>query len=104
MTQVLVQHDEIRQWAVARSGNPAIEDRATGIGGPPVLRIVFDQMALNAGENQYGDRLGGLDLVGWDEWFEEFDRLNYGLLVEDERPGVLDDYYEFVPRDGNQRG
>ncbi|MGV3491053.1 MAG: hypothetical protein ACO1OG_06985 [Devosia sp.] len=103
MTQVLVKHDEIRQWAVARSGNPAIEDRVSAIGGPLVLRIVFDQMALNAGENQYGDRIGGLDLVDWAEWFEEFDRLNYGLLVEDERPGVLDDYYEFVPRDGNQR-
>lgn len=98
MTQVLVKHDEIRQWAAARSGNPAIEDRPTGIGGPPVLRIVFDQQVLNAGENQYGDRPGGLDLVDWDEWFEQFDAMKYGLLVEDERPGVLDDYYEFVPR------
>ena len=40
MTQVLVKHDEIRQWAGARSGNPAIEDRATG-SGPLVLRILF---------------------------------------------------------------
>lgn len=103
MTQVLTKHDEIRQWAVARSGNPAMEDRPTGIGGDPILRIVFDQYALNAGENQYGDRPGGLDLVGWDEWFELFDKNKLGLLVEDERPGVLDDYYEFVPRDGNQR-
>lgn len=104
MTRVLTQHDEIRQWAVARSGNPAIEDRPTALSGHPVLRIVFDQYALNAGENQYGDRPGGLDLVDWSEWFVEFDGQNLGLLVEDERPGVLDDYYEFVPRDGNQRG
>lgn len=103
MTQVLTKHDDIRLWAAARAGNPAIEDRATGIGGPPVLRIVFDQYALNAGENQYGDRPGGLDLVDWSEWFEQFDRQKLGMLVEDERPGVLDDYFEFVPRDGNQR-
>jgi hypothetical protein len=98
MTQVLVKHDEIRQWAGARSGNPAMEDRVSG-GGPLVLRILFDQQGLNSGEGQYNDRPGGLDLVGWDEWLEEFDRLKYGLLVEDERPGVLDGYYEFVPRD-----
>lgn len=99
MTKVLTKHDEIRQWAIARAGNPVIEDRATGIGGAPVLRIVFDQYALNAGENQYGDRPGGFDLVDWDEWFAEFDALGFGLLVEDEKPGVLDDYFEFVKRD-----
>jgi len=99
MTQVLTDHEDIRLWAAARSGNPAMDDNP----GAPVLRIVFDQMALNAGENQYGDRPGGIDLVGWDEWFEVFDKENFGLLVEDERPGTLDDYYEFVPRDGNQR-
>ena len=99
MTQVLTDHQEIREWAIARSGNPAMDDKP----GAPVLRIVFDQMALNAGENQYGDRPGGLDLVGWDEWFDVFDREKLGLLVEDERPGVLDDYHQFVPRDGDQR-
>ena len=74
MTQTLVKHDAIRQWAAARSGNPAMEDRVGG-DGPLVLRILFDQEGLNSGESQYGDRVGGLDLVGWDEWFEEFDRL-----------------------------
>jgi hypothetical protein len=103
MTQVLTEHDQIRQWAAARSGNPAIEDRPLSAGEAPVLRILFDQMALNSGETQYGDRPGGFDLVGWDEWFEVFDGQNFGLLVEDERPGRLDAYYEFVPRDGNQR-
>ncbi len=98
MPKTLTQHDEIRQWAIARAGNPAIEDRPTGLGGAPVLRIVFDQYALNSGESQYTDRPGGFDLVDWSEWFEEFDAQGLGLLVEEERPGVLDDYYEFVPR------
>ncbi|WP_421761964.1 hypothetical protein [Devosia sp.] len=98
MTQILTQHDEIRQWAIARTGNPALGD-APATGARPILRIVFGQEALNAGENQYGDRVGGLDLVGWDDWFQEFDSQKLGLLVEEEKPGILDDYYEFVPRD-----
>ena len=98
MTQILTQHDEIRQWAIARTGNPALGD-APSTGVRPILRIVFGQEALNAGENQYGDRVGGLDLVSWEDWFAEFDSQKLGLLVEEEKPGVLDDYYEFVPRD-----
>ena len=97
MTQILTKHDEIRQWAIARAGNPVLGD--TPSGSTPILSIVFGQSALNAGENQYGDRPGGLDLVGWDEWFEEFDGQQLGLLVEEAKPGVLDDYYEFVARD-----
>lgn len=98
MTQILTQHDEIRQWAIARTGNPALGD-APSTGARPILRIVFGQEALNAGENQYGDRVGGLDLVSWDDWLAEFDGQKLGLLVEEEKPGILDDYYEFVPRD-----
>ena len=96
MPQILTKHDEIRQWAIARAGNPAIEDRAGGIGGPPILRIVFDQYALNAGENQYGDRPGGLDLVDWEEWLTELEAQKLALMVEDEKHGVLDTYFEFV--------
>jgi hypothetical protein len=98
MTQKLTERDEIRQWAIARAGNPALEDRPSGINGPPVLHIVFDQYLLNAGEGQYVERPGGLDLVSWDDWFAELDKQGLALVVEDERPGVLDDYFEFVPR------
>jgi hypothetical protein len=97
MSRILTKAEDIRQWAEARAGNPALEDRP--IGAPQVLRIVFDQYALNAGENQYQDRAGGLDLVGWDEWFIEFDRQNLALKVDDEAPGLLDSDYEFVSRD-----
>lgn len=97
MTRKLVNHDEIRQWTAARAGNPAMDDGPVGAG--PVLRLVFGQQQLNAGESQYGDRPGGIDMVAWDEWFEVFDKENLALLVEDEKPGVLDDYHEYVPRD-----
>jgi hypothetical protein len=94
----LTEREDIRLWAAARGGNPAIGERDAGLTGSPVLRIVFDQYLLNAGESQYGDRPGGLELVSWDDWFAELDRQNLVMLVEEERPGVLDDYFEFAPR------
>jgi len=99
MSRILTNPEEIRQWAGARSGNPALQDLPASGKGPLVLHIVFDQYALNAGENQYNDRPGGLDLVSWDEWFAEFDRQNLALKVDDREPGLLDSDYEFVPRE-----
>ena len=69
------------------------------VGSILVIDPTVNKEALNAGENQYGDRLGGLDLVSWEDWFKEFDGQKLGLLVEEEKPGILDDYYQFVPRD-----
>lgn len=95
--KVLSKHADIRQWAIARAGNPAMEDRPTGLVGNPVLRIVFDQYLLNSGESQYNDRPGGLDLVSWEEWLAELEKQGLALQVEDENPGFLDNYFEFVP-------
>lgn len=97
--RLLVTPEEIRQWAEARSGLPAIEDRPPNVPGNPVLRIVFDQHLLNAGESQYNDRPGGLDLVSWDEWVAELEVRNLALKVAVEVPGMLDDRYEFVELD-----
>jgi hypothetical protein len=98
--RLLVKPEEIRQWAEARSGHPALEDRPPGIPGPPVLRILFDQYTLNTGESQYVDRPGiGFDLISWDEWLSELERRNLALRVANEVPGMLDDRYEFVELD-----
>ena len=51
MTQILTKHDEIRQWAIARTGNPALGDAPSNV-APPILRIVFGQEALNAADCQ----------------------------------------------------
>ena len=93
MTQVLTDHEDIRLWAAARSGNPAMDDNP----GTPVLRIVFDQYLLNSGESQDTDRPGGLDLVGWDEWLGELNNQKLVLQVGDRTEGVLDNDFEFVP-------
>jgi hypothetical protein len=98
MSKIMSKPEEIRQWAIARSGNPALQDLPASGNGPLVLHIVFDQQALNAGENQYNDRPGGLDLVSWEDWFAEFDKQNLALKVDEEAPGLLDSDYEFVPR------
>lgn len=97
--RILIDPEEIRQWAGARAGIPAMEDTSAGVRGSPVLRILFDQQALNTGESQYVDRPGGLDLVSWDEWIAELRRRNLGLKVMIEVPGMLDDRYEFVDLD-----
>lgn len=98
--RLLITPEEIRQWAEARSGTPAIEDRPPGIPGPPVLRILFDQYPLNTGESQYLDKPGtGLDLVWWDEWVAELESRNLALKVAIDAPGMLDDRYEFVELD-----
>jgi hypothetical protein len=92
----LTDREDIRLWAGARGGNPAMGDAGTE--SNPVLRIVFDQYLLNAGESQGTDRPGGLDLVSWEDWFAEFDKQGLVMMVEEARPGVLDDYFEFAPR------
>ncbi len=97
--QLLTTAAEIRQWAEARSGLPAIEDRPPGIPGVPVLRILFDQEGLNTGEAQYIDRPGGLDMVTWDEWVAELRKRKQALKVAAEVPGILDDRFEFVDLD-----
>ena len=100
--RLLVTPEEIRQWAEARSGSPAMEDRPPNVPGPPILRIVFDQRLLNTDESQYTDRPGGLDLVSWDEWVAELESRNLALKVAIEAPGMLDDRYEFVELDSSR--
>lgn len=97
--RILSDPDAIREWAEARSGNPALAELPSGTHTKVILQIVFNQYLLNSGESQTVDRPGGLDLVSWDEWIAELQNQNLALRVEDKRPGVLDNYYEFVSRD-----
>jgi hypothetical protein len=99
MTKTLVAHDEIRQWSAARGGNPLSMDVPDGTRSRTLLEITFGQHALNADSNEGPDRAtAGYELVGWDEWFAEFDRQALAIKVRDEEPGQLDNDFEFVPR------
>ena len=69
-------HDEIRKWAEARGGKPAVvaateTDQATGI-----LRIMFPD-APNHNDD-------ALEEIGWDEFFEKFDESGLQLIYQEE--------------------
>ena len=101
MSKILSGHDEIRQWAEARAGNPMLAEMPDGTGSRVLLQITFGQHALNAEGNEGPDRLSmGYQLVSWDEWMEVFDREGLAIKVLDDPPGILTNEFEFVSRDG----
>ena len=68
-------HDEIRKWAEARSGKPAVvaateTDKATGI-----LRLMFP--------NAPNHNDGALEEISWDEFFEKFDESGLELTYQE---------------------
>ena len=78
-------HDEIRKWAEARDGKPA-KIRTSGEGG--VLRIDF------------GEPEDAFDPIGWDEFFEIFDKNKLAFLHQDETGGgKTSRFNKFVERD-----
>ena len=69
-------HDEIRKWAEARGGKPAVvasteSDKETGI-----LRLMFP--------NAPNHNDGALEEIGWDEFFEKFDESGLQLTYQEE--------------------
>ena len=105
MPRILLEPEDIRQWVEARAGNPMLMEVPDGAGGTSsLLQISFGQHALNADQNEGPDRpTSGYQLVGWDEWFAEFEKQSLGIKVRDDRPGMLDNDFEFVARDGRGR-
>ena len=98
-TRTLTDRDEIRDWAAARAGRPAIQEGISAIDSEPVLRLVFGQRAY--ADNDWQDRSGargGLELVDWDEWFELFNKRHLALVVSKEVPGQHDQFHEIVRR------
>lgn len=69
----LVDHDEIRQWAEERGGQPACV-KGTG-GGEDTGMIRLDFPGWTGEES--------LQPIDWDQWFEKFDDSNLALLVQD---------------------
>ena len=97
-TRTLIDRDEIRDWAAARIGSPAIWSESPVIGDDnSVLMIVFDQHSYQD-QDQGPDRPGGLELVEWDDWFKLFEERGLALVVGEDRPGVRDDFHEIVAR------
>ena len=78
-------HDEIRKWAEARDGHPAMVD-TKGKGG--ILRIDFGEPEANLKE------------ISWDEFFKIFDENKLAFLYQDETAdGGKSRFNKFVNRD-----
>jgi hypothetical protein len=98
--RVLWDHQEIREWAAARMGSPAVVDVSPETGVQPQLRIVFDQAPYQDQDRpERPPNAGGYDLVEWDEWFTLFDASDLALVVLPDQPGVRDNTHEFRKRD-----
>lgn len=98
-TRLLTAHEEIRNWAAARMGAPAVIDISPQGGTQPMLRIVFDQQAYQDQDRaERAANAGGYELVEWDEWFKLFDEARLGLVVGPEVPGRRDSFHELVRR------
>ncbi|MBS4017591.1 MAG: hypothetical protein KGZ68_05080 [Dechloromonas sp.] len=77
-------HDEIRKWAEARDGHPAMVD-TKGKGG--ILRIDF------------GDPEDGLEQIEWDEFFRIFEESKLAFLYQDEvKSGKTSRFNKLVER------
>ncbi len=100
-TRTLTDRDEIRDWAAARMGSPAISEASPSVGGDdPVLSIVFDQASYQD-QDRGADpaiALGGREIVEWDEWFQIFEDKQLALVVSEEIPGRKDSFHEIVRR------
>jgi hypothetical protein len=99
-TVTLIDHEDVRDWAAARMGSPAIVDTSPEGGVQPMLMIVFDQVAYE--DRDLPDRppnAGGYDLVEWSEWLSLFDRAGLALVVGKDVEGRKDSSYTLVPRE-----
>ena len=66
---ITTDHDEIRKWAEARGGRPAV------VRGTEILRLEFPN-APNADDDD-------LEEISWDQFFEKFDEADLALLHQE---------------------
>lgn len=99
MAKILTKREDIRQWAAARAGNPMLMETPDGTGSRTLLQLTFGQYELNTDGNEGPDRIGGFQLVSWDEWFDALDANNLAVRVSDDPAGGNEAEFEFVQKD-----
>lgn len=98
MAKILTKREDIRQWAAARAGNPMLMETPDGTGSRTLLQLTFGQYELNTDGNQGPDRIGGFQLVSWDEWFDALDANNLAVRVSDDPSGGNEAEFEVVQK------
>ncbi|WP_163265214.1 hypothetical protein [Chelativorans alearense] len=97
-TKLLTDHNDIREWAAARAGQPALSDPTPGMAeSEPILSFAFGQRAYQD-TDEGADRPGGVQPVEWDEWFRLFEERRLALVVSRDVPGQREEFHEFVRR------
>lgn len=97
MSRILTDHEAIRDWAIARSGKPAMYEIPTGTGKTKtVLALVFGQRGDH--ENDDNSATESLSIVEWPDWLNELDERGLAVSVSDRVPGQLSSDYELVAR------
>ena len=77
-SKITTDHDEIRQWAQARNGRPAVVKSTRGKGDHTgILRIDFPGYSGS----------GSLEEISWEEFFEKFDREKLALVWQETTAG-----------------
>lgn len=99
MSKILTDREDIREWTIARAGNPVLMEVPDGLDSRTILQLAFGQEAMNANGDQGPDRVGGFQLVSWEEWFTALDENNLALRVSDDPSGGNEAEFEFVNKD-----
>lgn len=98
-TITLTDHEQIRDWAAARAGQPALNDPMPGtMQSQPVLCFAFGQNAYQD-TDEGPDQPGGVIIIEWDEWFRLFDERELALVVNEDVPGHREEFHEFIRRE-----
>ncbi|MEN0040060.1 MAG: hypothetical protein AAF764_01860 [Pseudomonadota bacterium] len=97
MNRSITDHDDIREWAAARAGKPALIAVPTGTGeAKDTVTFEFGQQHDGYGHgNQATDTMR---LVEWTEWFKAFDSHDLALVVPNVEDGVIDETHQFLKR------
>ena len=99
MSRILSNPEDIRQWVEARGGYPLLMEIPSGTRSRTVLQLAFGQDQLNSAESHGQERVGGFQLVGWDEWIAALEGENLALRVSDDAAGGREAEFDFVPRE-----
>lgn len=99
MSKLLTDHEEIRNWVVARAGSPAKIDVPNGHSGFDVrLQLAFGQSIFSPDHDEPRDQIGGVEMITWSEWFQTFEDHGLALRVPIETDDTKQSAYQFDKR------
>jgi hypothetical protein len=91
-TRVLIDPDEIRQWAESRGARPARVRGSGGDGDIGMIQLEFPN-APNARDSD-------LEEISWDDFFQKFNENHLALLVQDRlASGEPSNFFKIIGRD-----